>query len=422
MAPCGKVTSISAPGKIRVMCDVKCVKCNKVVRNGILCDSCDRWNHFRCGNVIESNIPKDSWACPKCKDAESSCKMAADMDGVGVRQVSSNEASMLEVIAVLQDDLAKLQAENECLKANAVSGVTASLRPTDSGVATRGWESVPGRLRPNLDRQFSQSSLNFPPLKNRFDILNSIGQDDIDQIETKTDLHPKLPSLGLHPKLPRPICKPLRHQNKKTKITLYSDSQGRNLANLLNEQDYEVSSVVKPNATFATATNGGVATSLEPEDFTVLFAGTNDVGKNETNGLLHAMRRKLVHLQETNVIIVSVPQRFDLPSWSIVNKEVEEANRKIQLVCNPLKNVSFVDISKLDRRLHTRNGLHLNMFGKRYVADKIKCIITKFIESRDSPVEPIIPMGYNRPDSAVLANSMNKSPTPIGHVGEGFLG
>lgn len=34
-------------------------------------------------------------------------------------------------------------------------------------------------------------------------------------------------------------------------------------------------SVVKPNPTFATATKGGVTTNLEPDDFTVLFAGTN---------------------------------------------------------------------------------------------------------------------------------------------------
>lgn len=62
------------------------------------------------------------------------------------------------------------------------------------------------------------------------------------------------------------------------------------------------------------------------------------------------MPRKLVHLQETNVIIISVPQHYDLPSWSVVNKEVEEENRRIQLVCNPLKNFIYVDISTLDPR------------------------------------------------------------------------
>lgn len=109
------------------------------------------------------------------------------------------------------------------------------------------------------------------------------------------------------------------------------------------------------------------------------------------------MRIKLVHLQETNVIIISVPQHYDLPSWSLVSKEVEEANRRIQLGCNPLKNVIYVDISTLDRRLHTRDGLHLNMFGNKYVADKIECVISKFIENKYNPVEPITPMVY-RPD------------------------
>lgn len=37
------------------------------------------------------------------------------------------------------------------------------------------------------------------------------------------------------------------------------------------------------------------------------------------------------------------------------------------------------------------------MFGNKYVADKIACIISKLIEIKYNPVEPITPMGF-RPD------------------------
>jgi hypothetical protein len=41
----------------------KCGKCNKVVRNGILCDNCDKWYFNKCSNVNEDKIPDKQWLC-----------------------------------------------------------------------------------------------------------------------------------------------------------------------------------------------------------------------------------------------------------------------------------------------------------------------------------------------------------------------
>lgn len=112
-----------------------------------------------------------------------------------------------------------------------------------------------------------------------------------------------------------------------------------------------------------------MTTNLVPDDFSVLFAGTNYVARNDTNGQCE----ESLSISKKPMSLSSLYRStMTYPSWSVVNKEVEEANRRIQLVCNPLKNVIYVDISTLDRRLHTRNGLHLNMFVNKYVADKIE--------------------------------------------------
>lgn len=68
MAPKGKVQISGAPVLSRIILNDKCLKCSKTVKNGILCDLCDRWNHFKCAEINEKDIPDESeeWKCPAC--------------------------------------------------------------------------------------------------------------------------------------------------------------------------------------------------------------------------------------------------------------------------------------------------------------------------------------------------------------------
>lgn len=67
-AVCGDV-SRSAPVKINIFQCINCLKCNKVVRNGILCDFCGHWQHFRWAKISENEIKgykSSEWKCPVC--------------------------------------------------------------------------------------------------------------------------------------------------------------------------------------------------------------------------------------------------------------------------------------------------------------------------------------------------------------------
>lgn len=98
-----------------------------------------------------------------------------------------------------------------------------------------------------------------------------------------------------------------------------------------------------------------------------------------------ALRRRLQEMRGTNVIVFSIPRRYDLASWSCVNKEVDRANEEISKAC---KYFNYVDLSKLGHRFHTNHGLHLNMLGKRFVIDKIVELMCKLNLTKKEMVHP----------------------------------
>jgi len=62
----------------------------------------------------------------------------------------------------------------------------------------------------------------------------------------------------------------------------------------------------------------------------VLWGGTRDVGRNEMTKGLHQMKNFVSNHNQTNVIVVSVPCRYDLDPKSCINDEVEVHNHKLK--------------------------------------------------------------------------------------------
>lgn len=191
-----------------------------------------------------------------------------------------------------------------------------------------------------------------------------------------------------------------RKQSSKLKIKVFSDSHGRNIpTNIYKNGENQVSGMVKPGACFKEATDGaceGVEESCDPDDFTVFIAGANDVAKNETSKLLHQLKRRLLLLRDTHVIVCSVPHRYDLPDWSIVNKEVQRANEAMKELCNKFSKTYFLDLSKLGRRFHTEHGLHFNVLGKAYISSMITKIVDSVVVAKTK--KPAIVLEYVQND------------------------
>ena len=69
----------------------------------------------------------------------------------------------------------------------------------------------------------------------------------------------------------------------------------------------------------------------------------------------------------TNIILMCVPYRHDLPDWSCVNIETTTFNRKLKKLIKPHKQITVLG-TDLDRKFFTRQGRHMNNLRKERIA------------------------------------------------------
>ncbi|XP_068084679.1 uncharacterized protein [Anabrus simplex] len=385
---------MSTPEKVSVKLDDKCGKCRKTVKNGILCKLCDRWWHFKCGKRSreEKFNAIEDWFCDQC------VTNIVIGDG-GSKSKDREYENALEIINILRNDIEELKAENDALKdkinvmeckylncglefeldLNYEPVRTETVRPKNC----RRWESVPVKYA-GFKKQI-KDDCHFPVLKNRFEPLASGTHESVDNSSEVNLLDVRSES---NKNIVKPSCKTSR---KSVKIRLFADSQGRNIASeLIRNSKHDVSAVIKPGANFndITSESKKYCEHLGATGVAVYLAGTNDVGRNNTRGMISSLRSRLQELHHTNVVVFSVPHRHDLPAWSCVNKEVNKVNEELLKICRHFKNVKYVDISNLGRRFHTWHGLHLNRLGKRYVVNSILEFANaiKDVECKTSPI------------------------------------
>ncbi|XP_049859401.1 uncharacterized protein LOC126354070 [Schistocerca gregaria] len=83
------------------------------------------------------------------------------------------------------------------------------------------------------------------------------------------------------------------------------------------------------------------------------MAGANDVSRNERKVASSTLKKTLEVLTHTNVIVVNVPHRHDLPQWSCVNKEVEQTNKEYKAICMWETSHQKIRITKAKKVLST---------------------------------------------------------------------
>jgi hypothetical protein len=129
---------------------------------------------------------------------------------------------------------------------------------------------------------------------------------------------------------------------------------------------------VKPGACIDTAT-GNIEYSTN-EDIIVLAGGRNVTKNNSQGGLKYIVNFVEIN-SHTNIILVSVPHRYDLSDWSGVNNEVNTFNRKQVKLMKPSKHVMVVKVD-LKSKFFTKQGLHVNNVDKEKIALKIANVVT----------------------------------------------
>jgi hypothetical protein len=111
-------------------------------------------------------------------------------------------------------------------------------------------------------------------------------------------------------------------------------------------------------------------------DTVVICGGTHDAGKNESHLGLDYLNKFTNTRTNTNIMIISVPQRHDLSPDSCVNKEIHSFNREL---CHLMENKESTTVlnCNIPREGFTRHGLHHNSKGKSTLALHIIQELTK---------------------------------------------
>lgn len=165
------------------------------------------------------------------------------------------------------------------------------------------------------------------------------------------------------------------------KVFMLGDSHVRgSVVKLRNElsPQFKVFGVVRPGAGAEKIVNSFAddLQNLHSHD-DVLNAGANDVYKNNKGVALTQITRFIQRNYGTNIIVLDIPQRYDLSS-SCVNNEIEEFNRKLRKIATLYNHVSLIE-TNLRRECFTKHGMHWNSLGKTLVGKLISLQINKLV-------------------------------------------
>lgn len=176
------------------------------------------------------------------------------------------------------------------------------------------------------------------------------------------------------------------------KITIASDSQGRDLTKYLehiSNDRFDIFNTCQPGAPLRPIINGlkhsAVLKVHSKSDVVVIVGGTNDVSQFITNGhdsttsYIDFLESQIKELNHTNVILATIPYRYDKQAESPENKVIKEVNHRTRLMCYNQPHVQLLDLYLLHKWQHTRHGLHINRKGKTFISREIIKTVDKFL-------------------------------------------
>lgn len=401
--------------KIKYPCGLCFKKVSKTAKAVLCKNNCFKWYHLKCSKISTEEYDKVqnsnfNWTCEHClmdqinssrhNSTTFSCNimdMSLDneLEDSKVLTLELNKEltveleNVNEVVNTLKEDIAETYKENKLLK-NRISQL-------ESMVLQREEEIVLLKDKLNEINKINVSRLNieegefFSSVTGRQKIVRPSStasknrsvhanlsirkpQEEISFISSNR--YQALASLNDDSVLAEEICSlPHSESKSKNKILICADSHGRELSWHVNkcQQSYEAIGFVKPGGkTSDVLDQQNILQELtNKSDILVILCGTNDVAKNEAEEAVTKITDVLKVINDKKIILVDIPNRYDLPNWSCVNKETRKTNMLFHDIINNHDNVTMVEASRAERHLHTRHGMHFNFKGKRWLAEEI---------------------------------------------------
>jgi len=121
-------------------------------------------------------------------------------------------------------------------------------------------------------------------------------------------------------------------------------------------------------------------------DIILINTGTNDLELNGFMTTFQNIRNFLVYNNHSNILLMSIPFRYDLPNFHEVKKKISALNNKLEKLVRVLPHARFI-YSNNDRNLYTKHGLHHNKLGKMLISFQLaECIVTTFALNSSTPI------------------------------------
>ena len=169
----------------------------------------------------------------------------------------------------------------------------------------------------------------------------------------------------------------------KHKIILLGDSHLRGYACSLKSvisKHYDILGVVKwgsGSSKLKESVKEGLA-QYSFNDLIIISSGTNDLEQNGFKDTFQNIRSFITNNYHSNILLMNIPYRFDLPNSHEVNEDISAINHKLKKLVRALHHARHI-CSDNDRKLFTNHGLHRNKLGKILISLQLaEYIITTF--------------------------------------------
>jgi hypothetical protein len=133
----------------------------------------------------------------------------------------------------------------------------------------------------------------------------------------------------------------MKHQDSRSRIVILGDSHARGVAGELLHQSKDrlnTTGYVKPKAGLTELLNTAKndLSKLTKTDTLIVIGGSNDIDGSDQGKRLTSTVNFLYSTQNTNVILVEVPVRYDSEARSHINEQIENYNKKLVKVTKVL--------------------------------------------------------------------------------------
>ncbi|KAG8252299.1 hypothetical protein J6590_060591 [Homalodisca vitripennis] len=177
-------------------------------------------------------------------------------------------------------------------------------------------------------------------------------------------------------------CK-MEINKSKHKILILADSHGKSLGNMIEQRSSaNVCSFIRSGAKFGQVTEDvkELTKELSNDDHLLVIAGTNNIESTSIEQLLKDIQTLIKNSKHTNLVLATVPMRFDTPNLDL---KISTVNVEIENIAKNHPELKLLPLHIFPRHVFTSHGLHMNKKGKVKTAE----MVLKLLQNNSSPVK-----------------------------------